>query len=102
MINLVENFLKELQAEDSNSKRGSDSALVVDLSDDTPTEISVSLWQLGGHIDLTPILVHYLAKEAVYILAFDLQQDLNDIAIRHEWDMENQKVCLAYFNTIMD
>ena len=91
MINLVENYLKDIQSEDTSSKKSNDSTLVVDLSDDTPTEISVSLWQLGGHVDLMSTLVHFLAKEAIYILSFDLQQNLHDIAIRHEWDFGNQK-----------
>lgn len=90
MINLVEGFLKDLQNE-SQDTFSKDSAIVVDLSDDTPADISVSLWQIGGHIDLMPTLFHFLSREAIYIVAFDLQQDLHDFALRKEWDVARKE-----------
>ena len=62
-----------------------DSAVIVDLSEDVPDDISVSLWQLGGHLDLMPAFFHFLSREAIYILTFDLQQDLHGLARKTEW-----------------
>lgn len=73
MIGLVEGFLKELEQDDHT--------VVVDLKNDSEEEafdIGISLWLLGGHCDLMPTFFHFLSLEAVYLLVFDLAQDLKE------------------------
>ena len=38
-------------------------------------------------MDLMPALFHFLSREAIYIVAFDLEQDLMDNVTKSEWDI---------------
>ena len=58
----------------------------VDDINESPSEIGISLWQLGGHPDLMPAFFHFLSNEAVYILTFDLHQDLHELAPKAIFD----------------
>ena len=111
MVNMVENYLKDLQNDNLSDKL--DSTVIVDLHDDIPTDIAVSLWQLGGHPDLMPGLFHFLSREAVYLVTFDITQDLQAPASKKEWhytarawvegtadNMSNLDQILAWINLI--
>ena len=37
-------------------------------------------------MDLMPVWFHFLSREAIYIVAFDLEKDLMDQISRQEWD----------------
>ena len=91
MVTLVESCLKELEMDKANNK-GKDNAIIVDLSaeQDLPGDIGLSVWQLNGHPDLMSTFYHFLSHEAIYVLTFDLLQDLNDLAPKTEWDIVNQ------------
>ena len=77
-----------------------------------PDEISVSLCKLGGHMDLMPVWFHFLSREAIYLVAFDLEQDLMNQVSRQEWDSihkewvevkdgyTNLDVLIGWINTI--
>ena len=92
MVTLVESCLKELEMDKANNKGGKDNAIIVDLSaeQDLPGDIGLSVWQLNGHPDLMSTFYHFLSHEAIYVLTFDLLQDLNDLAPKTEWDIVNQ------------
>ena len=91
MVTLVESCLKELEMDKANNK-GKDNAIIVDLSaeQDLPGDLGLSVWQLNGHPDLMSTFYHFLSHEAIYVLTFDLLQDLNDLAPKTEWDIVNQ------------
>ena len=93
MISLVETFLKDIEEESLNtSTNKNDNTIIVDLAhdeeDDLPGDIRVSLWTLGGHVDLVPAFFHFLSQEAVYILTFDLCQDLSQFIERPVYDID--------------
>ena len=85
----MESCLKDLETDKAN--RMADNAIIVDLSEEeVPGDLGLSVWQMPGHPDFMPILYHFLSKEAIYILTFDLVQDLNDLAPKTQWDFVNQ------------
>ena len=95
MVAMVEGFLKDLQNEHvgggqghhhEKAMSGSDNAIIVDMTEEPPDEISIGLWKLGGHVDLMPAFFHFLSREAIYLVTFDLEQDLMDFVSRREWD----------------
>ena len=90
MVTLVEGFLKEFQNEGQINRmdKGQNNVDLTSTADDElpPDEISVSLCKLGGHVDLMPVWFHFLSREAIYIVAFDLEKDLMDQISRQEWD----------------
>ena len=42
-------------------------------------------------MDLMPALFHFLSREAIYIVAFDLEQDLMDQVTKSEWDIMHKE-----------
>ena len=94
MVTLVESCLKELEMDKANTShnKGKDNAIIVDLSaeQDLPGDIGLSVWQFNGHPDLMSTFYHFLSHEAIYVLTFDLLQDLSDLAPKTEWDIVNQ------------
>ena len=87
-MTLVESCLKDLEMDKGNSK---DNAIIVDLTEEeVPGDFGLSVWKMPGHPDFMPVLYHFLSKEAIYILTFDLVQDLNDLAPKMEWDLTKQ------------
>ena len=90
MVTLVEGFLKEFQNEGQINRmdKGQNNVDLTSTADDElpPDEISVSLCKLEGHVDLMPVWFHFLSREAIYIVAFDLEKDLMDQISRQEWD----------------
>lgn len=82
MIPLVEGFLKQFEENKDMIMYDSNA----DMPKDVPCEVGISLWLLGGHPDLMPAFFHFLSNEAVYILTFDLSQDLHQLAPKDMFD----------------
>ncbi len=95
MIYLVENFLKELEQDQQQQHGNKDNTVVINLNQpqedmEEANDITISFCKLGGHVDLTPLFFHFLPSEAVYLVTFDLGQDLLAPADRPVFDIETQ------------